>query len=77
MITVPSVMCRELSDVFRRLGRGRVRTDVVFEWIAGRDGLTLQAVGPEAAVRHHTPGRRPDARGTGTLASLAIPSGST
>jgi hypothetical protein len=77
MITVPSAVCREWSEVFRRLGRGRVRTDVVFEWIAGRDGLTVKVAGPEVAVRHHTSGRRPDARGTGTLESLAIPSGST
>jgi len=77
MITVPSTMCREWSEVFRRLGRGRVRSDVVFEWIAGRDGLTLQAVGPEVAVRHHIPGRRHDARGTGSLESFAIPNGST
>jgi hypothetical protein len=77
MITLPSAECRELSEVFRRLGRGRVQTDVVLEWTAGRDGLTLQAVGPEVAVRHRTPGRRPEARGTGSLDSLAIPNGST
>jgi hypothetical protein len=77
MITLPSAVCRELSEVFRRLGRGRVQTEVVLEWTAGRDGLTLQAVGPEVAIRHRTPGRRPEARGTGSLDSLAIPIGST
>ncbi|MFO0805489.1 MAG: hypothetical protein U0791_20485 [Gemmataceae bacterium] len=77
MITLPSAVCRELTEVFRRLGRGRVQTEVVLEWTAGRDGLTLQAVAPEVAVRHRTPGRRPEARGAGSLDSLAIPNGST
>jgi hypothetical protein len=77
MITVSSMMCSELSDVLRRLGRGRVRTNVVLEWIAGRDGLSVQVAGPEVAVRYHTPGRRPETRGTGSLDSLTIPNGLT
>ena len=32
------------------------------EMIAGRGGLTVHVVGKEGAVRHHTPGRRPEER---------------
>ena len=67
MIAIPRALARELSRVFRRLGPASL------EWTAGRDGLTIQAVGSDAAVRHHLPGARPAARLVTSVAALAGP----
>jgi len=71
MITIPRALARDLSLVFRRLGRGSAS----IEWIAGRDGLMIQAAGPDAAVRYHLPGARPPARFVTTVTALADGSG--
>ena len=62
MIEIPRSLCRDVLAVVRKLGRGRATAGLSLEFIAGRTGLTIQAATPDVAIRHHTPGRRPECR---------------
>jgi len=62
MIAIPRSLCRDVLVVVRKLGRGRATAGLSVEFLAGRSGLAIQAATPDVAVRHHTPGRRPECR---------------
>lgn len=62
MIALPRPLVRDLLNMTRKMNRDRTQPDPVIEMIAGRGGLAIHVVGKEVAVRHSTPGRRPEER---------------